>query len=84
VSVSPTAQALKDILVKIKSDPALFTRVAEDAHLLDEVGLDSIEILQFMLEIEAALAVQLDFDKLQYSSLRSIHTLAAFLDAQRA
>ena len=82
--MSPTAEALKNILVKIKSDPELFQRVADDAHLLNEVGLDSIEMLQFMLEIEASLSVRIDFDKLQYSSLRSIHTLAEFLDTQRA
>jgi acyl carrier protein len=78
--MSPTIDSLKRILVKIKSDPTLFTRLADTAHLVDEVGLDSIEMLQLMLEIEASLSIQLDFDKLEYSYLRSIHTLAAFLD----
>jgi acyl carrier protein len=78
--MSPTTEALKRILVKIKSDPTLFTRLPDTAHLVDEVGLDSIEMLQLMLEIEASLSIQIDFDRLEYSYLRSIHTLATFLD----
>jgi acyl carrier protein len=78
--MSPTADALKRILVKIKSDPTLFARLPDSAHLVDEVGLDSIEMLQLMLEIEASLSIQIDFDRLEFSYLRSIHTLAAFLD----
>ena len=79
-----TATALKSILAKIKSDPELFTHFPDDAHLLYEVGLDSIEMLQLMLEIEASLSLQIDFEKLELSALQSIHTLAAFLDTQRA
>jgi acyl carrier protein len=78
--MSPTADALKRILMKIKSDPTLFARLPDSAHLVDEVGLDSIEMLQLMLEIEASLSIQIDFDRLEFSYLRSIHTLAAFLD----
>ena len=75
-----TTEALKEILARIKADPTLFTRLPDSAHLVDDVGLDSIEMLQLMLEIEASLSIQIDFDRLEYSYLRSVHTLAAFLD----
>jgi acyl carrier protein len=75
-----TTEALKEILARIKADPTLFTRLPESAHLVDDVGLDSIEMLQLMLEIEASLSIRIDFDRLEYSYLRSVHTLAAFLD----
>jgi acyl carrier protein len=75
-----TTVALKRILARVKSDPALEHALADTADLVDGVGLDSLEMLQFMLEIEAALAVQIDFDKLEFGYLRSLDTLAAFLD----
>ncbi len=75
-----TTEALKQILAKVKSDPRLFSRFPESAHLVDEIGLDSIEMLQLMLEIESTLAIQIDFDRLEFAYLRSIDTLAAFLD----
>jgi acyl carrier protein len=77
---TPTAQALKKILAKVKSDPLLFSRFPDSAHLVDDIGLDSIEMLQLMLEIESSLAIRIDFDRLEFESLKSIHTLAAFLE----
>jgi acyl carrier protein len=76
--MTSTIAALKRIVARIKADPAL--ELADTADLVDEVGLDSLEMLQFMLEIEASLAIQIDFDKLEFSYLRSIRELAAFLD----
>ncbi len=82
--MSTTVDAIKRILTKIKSEPGLYARLPDTADLVEEVGLDSLEMLQFMLEIEACLCVQVDFDSLEFSTLRSIHTLAAFLDAMPA
>jgi acyl carrier protein len=78
--MSTTVDAIKRILARIKSEPSLSARLPDTADLVEEVGLDSLEMLQFMLEIEASLSVQVDFDKLEFSTLRSIHALAAFLD----
>jgi acyl carrier protein len=79
-----TVQTLKKIIAKIKSDPELAVGLSDEADLVDEIGLDSLETLQFMLEVEATLAVQIDFDKLEFSYLRSLATLAAFLDTMPA
>jgi acyl carrier protein len=79
-----TVDEIKRIAGKIKSDPALPDRLSDTADLIGEVGLDSLEMLQFMLEVEERLAVQIDFDKLEYETLRSIQTLAAFLDTMPA
>jgi acyl carrier protein len=82
--MSETVHALKEILAKIKAEPDLPDRLIDNADLVGEVGLDSLQMLQFMLEIEASLQVQIDFDALEYSTLRSIRTLAAFLDRMPA
>jgi acyl carrier protein len=82
--MSNTVDTLKRIVAKIKSDPELHANLADTADLVDEVGLDSLEMLQFMLEVEATLAVQIDFDKLEFSALRSLATLATFLDTMPA
>ena len=75
-----TVEEIKRIAAKIKADPSLAARLSDTADLVDEVGPDSLEMLQFMLEIEERLAVQIDFDRLEYATLRSIRALAAFLD----
>ena len=78
--MTPTLEAIKTILAKLKSDPDLYTRLPETADLIDDVGLDSLEMLHFMLELEASLSVQIDFDKLEFSTVRSLHALATFLE----
>jgi acyl carrier protein len=78
--VSATVATIKAIAEKVKRAPGLAARLADDADLLGEAGLDSLELLQFMLEVEERLAIRIDFDRLEYSCLRSIRDLAAFLD----
>ena len=76
-----TVAALKEVLAAVKGDPGLAANLPDDASVLDDVDLDSLELLQFMLEIEAGLSVQIDFEQLDYEHLRSLTTLAEFLDA---
>jgi acyl carrier protein len=75
-----TVTALKEVLADLRADPDLRT-LPDTASVLTDVGLDSLELLQFMLEIEAGLAVQVDFERLSYAHLDSLVELATFLDA---
>lgn len=77
---TPTIAAIKDIVARLKRDPAIAAGLDDKADLVEGVGLDSLEMLQFMLELEERLAVQIDFDQLEFAYLRSIERLAAFLD----
>jgi acyl carrier protein len=77
---SSTIASIKDIVARLKRDPSLAASLDDSADLVEGVGLDSLEMLQFMLELEEKLAIQIDFDKLEFSFLRSIGRLAAFLD----
>ena len=82
--MSGTLAALKRAVAQVKSDPALSDRLTDDADLIDEVGLDSIEMLRLMLEIEAALSIHIDFDQLDFDYLRSLRALAALLETMPA
>jgi len=74
--------SLKQLLSALRGDPALLS-LPDSASLLDDVRLDSLELLNFMLEIEAKLAVQIDFERLDYDHLGSLADLAAFLEGSR-
>jgi acyl carrier protein len=76
-----TITAIKGIVARLKRDPALAGRLQDDADLVEGVGMDSLEMLQFMLELEERLAIQIDFDQLEFAYLRSIARLAGFLDS---
>lgn len=75
-----TVAAIKEIIAKLRDAPQLATELTDTTDLVDGLALDSLEMLQFMLELEDRLAIRIDFDRLEFSYLRSIRTLADFLD----
>lgn len=75
-----TLDSIKRILVQVKALPETPADLADDTDLVEGVGLDSIELLTFMLEVEAQLGIRIDFDRMEFSTLSSLATLADFLD----
>ncbi len=76
-----TVAKLKRVLARIKSKPQWAEQLADDADIANDLELDSIEMLQFMLEVESSLELTIDFEKLDYSHLGSIERFARFLEA---
>lgn len=73
-------RVVKEILAHLKRTPSLADQLSDTADIIDEVGLDSLEMLQFMLEVEDRMAIQIDFDQMEFDHLRSIRYLVEFLD----
>lgn len=82
--MTTTVAAIKEIVAKLRGDPQLAGELTDTADLVDGLALDSLEMLQFMLELEERLAIRIDFERLEFSYLRSIRTLAHFLDTMPA
>ncbi|MEA3215999.1 MAG: acyl carrier protein [Acidimicrobiia bacterium] len=78
--MTPTIATIKQILATIKADPDAPSAMLDDADIVNDVGLDSLELLQFMLELEARLSIRIDFERLEYEHLSSIRILADVLD----
>ena len=78
--MTSTVSAIKQIVAKLRNTPELASNLPDTADLVNGLALDSLEMLQFMLELEDRLSIRIDFDRLQFSYLESISTLAHFLD----
>ena len=72
--------AIKSTIEKVKGFRGLAAKLPDDADIINGVGLDSLEMLRFMLELEERLSIQIDFDLLEYSYFDSIRTLAEFIE----
>jgi len=75
-----TIESIKNTLEKVKGVSGLAAGLSDDADIIHGVGLDSLQMLRFMLELEERLEVTIDFDRLEYSYFNSIRTLAEFMD----
>ncbi len=71
--------AIKQTIEKVKGVRGLAGELADNADIINGIGLDSLEMLRFMLNLEERMSIQIDFDLLEYSYFNSIRTLAEFM-----
>ncbi len=72
-------EGLKSILEDIKGQPGLAATLDASTNILEDVGLDSLEMLHLMLGIEQQLQIEIDFARMDFSQLQSLGSLAQFL-----
>ena len=75
---------VKLVLEKVKRIPGLAKRLPDSAHLIDDVGLDSLEMMEFMLELEGRLQLAIDFDRIDFSYLESIEKFSGILATMKS
>jgi acyl carrier protein len=76
-------QEIKLILEQIKGVPGLSDQLADSADIIEDVGLDSLQMMQFMLEVESTLNLEIDFEKLDFSYLKSIEKFSEVLQQMK-
>jgi acyl carrier protein len=76
-------QEIKLILEQIKGVPGLAARLPDSADIIEDIGLDSLQMMEFMLEVESQLDLEIDFEKLEFSYLKSIEKLSEILQQMK-
>jgi acyl carrier protein len=76
-------QEIKLILEKIKGVPGLAAQLADSADIIEDVGLDSLQMMEFMLEVESQLKLEINFEQLDFSYLKSIEKFSEILQQMK-
>jgi acyl carrier protein len=66
----------------VRNLAALKASAREDSHFAEEMGLDSLELLEFFLRLDEKFGVSLSED--DYSELTSVQIVVAFLERRAA
>lgn len=61
-----------EILVEVKQDPALASRVTGASHLVNDLNLDSLQLIDLILKVEEKFDVVVDFDSFQLEDVSSL------------
>jgi len=77
-------QEIKDVLEQVTARPGLAATLSDSADIIDDVGLTSLEMVDFMLHLEDRLNVEIQFHDLDFASLHSIKTLSETLSRMQA
>ena len=78
MEIETMIESVKQILERVKDRPGLAKGLSAQSDIIDEVGLDSLEMVDFMLRLEEELGIVIDFERLEFACLRSIRTLCEF------
>ncbi len=75
-------EKIKEILSEIKENPAAAATLSDETDIINDVGLDSLQMVSFVLKLEEELDIEIDFDNFDFSHLSSINNLSEFLSKQ--
>lgn len=70
---------IKALLEEVKNVPGLSENLSDSSDIIDDVKLDSLEMINFMLKVEEKLKIEIDFEQLDFSYLKSISAFSEFL-----
>jgi acyl carrier protein len=67
------------LIAQIKDDAALATHINASSHLVNDVGLDSLQLINLILLVEEEFAVEVDFDSFQIDHLSSLDRFTTYI-----
>ncbi len=72
------------IISEIKNEPDLADMLTGASDVLNDAGLDSLQLINFILRIEDEFEIEIDFDQFDMDHLQSIETFCQFIQAKSA
>ncbi|MFL6123183.1 acyl carrier protein [Actinophytocola sp.] len=69
------------VLGEVLGNPALAATITDDTDIIHDLGLDSIQAINFLLALEDAFDVELEFEELTYEQLQRFSQVCGFVIA---
>ncbi len=82
-STEEVRSTLADILVALKFKVTTET-LTDDLSLIHDVGLDSLQMINFFLKLEDEFDLEVDFDDIDYDKMSSVKDLIKYLQESTA
>ncbi len=76
-------EKLVNIICEVKEDTSLVDKIKNSTDLLNEIGIDSLQLINIILKIEDEIDVQFNFDEFDMDSLKSIDSLWEYISLKR-
>ncbi len=83
-SGSGILEKVKKLLGEVVGDPSLPSTLTGSTNIITEIGLESVQMINFVLVLEDEFAFEMDFENLDFSIFNSIDTLCKFISKSTA
>ena len=75
-------EIIKETLIEVMDNVSESESWNEDTDIINDIGIDSLQIVRFMMAIEDKLGISIDYEELSFDDFSSIRALATFLEKQ--
>jgi acyl carrier protein len=72
------------LIAQVKNDPSLAGKLTSDSHLLNDAGLDSLQLINLILLVESEFGLEIDLDTLNVEHLSSVQRFTQYLGGQQS
>jgi acyl carrier protein len=76
-------EKLKHLIADVKEEPALAASLTPKSRILDEVNLNSLQIVIFLMKLEDEFEIELNYEKFDMKHLADLSALSSFLESQK-
>jgi acyl carrier protein len=76
-------EKLVNIICTVKEDDTLAKKIENSTDLLNEIDIDSLQLINIILQIEDKLDVEINFDEFDMNNLKSIDSLCRYINSMR-
>jgi len=77
-----TVEQIITMISEVKQDPSCLTRLDRDSDIIHDAGLDSIQLIHFILRVEDDFNVEIDFEEFDMEHLGSIQAFCNFVSRE--
>ncbi|MDI5962363.1 acyl carrier protein [Streptomyces sp. SL13] len=82
--MTETENRVKKVLAEVLHEVVPPEAVTVEADMVQELGMDSLQAIQFLLRIEDEFDIELDYENLSLDHLRSVREFAVVVEAAGA
>lgn len=75
---------IRAVLGVILGNEELAASITDETNIVDDLGLNSIQMINFLLALEDAFDVELEFEELSFAQLESFPEIRRFVMAAMA
>lgn len=76
-------QEISRLIAQVKGDPAMESRISPEASLDRDLGIDSLQLVNLILLVEAEFDLEIDFNTFERQHLSSVAAFCAFIESSR-
>ncbi|MFC4101448.1 acyl carrier protein [Paenibacillus xanthanilyticus] len=74
-----TIETIKRVLAEVRKNPDLAAAMTPSTDIVNDIGLDSLQMITFILSLEDAFSLEIDFETFDFDHLASIAKLSDYI-----